>query len=232
MLEIEGVGVRFGGVSALGAVSVRVGAGEAVGVLGVNGAGKTTLLRAIIGRVPVVTGTIRFEGESIAGVPTGRLVDRGLSLCPEGRMLFAGMSVEDNLLLGAHRATQREARLRLGRLYGRLPWLGERRRGLAGALSGGQQQMVAIGRALMASPRLLLLDEPSSGLSPIAIAEVRGVLASVRDAGTALLLVEQNVQLASAMTERGYLLARGAIEAEGATDALARDPRLTEAYLG
>ncbi len=232
MLEVDAIGVRFGGVTALRSVSLHVGQGEAVGVLGVNGAGKTTLLRAIIGRVTLASGAMRFEGESIAGAPTGRLIDRGLSLCPEGRMLFAGMSVEDNLLLGAHRVPPREARARLSRLYERLPWLGQRRRGIAGALSGGQQQMVAIGRSLMASPRLLLLDEPSSGLSPVAIAEIRGVLEVARETGTALLLVEQNVALASALTARAYLLARGAIGAEGPTALLARDPLLTEAYLG
>ncbi len=232
MLVVETITVRFGGLAALRDVSVVVGPGEAVAVLGVNGAGKTTLLRALIGRVPIASGAMRLDGDPIAGVPTGRLVDRGLALCPEGRMLFGGMSVEDNLLLGANRATPREARRRLAETFARLPWLAERRRSPAGALSGGQQQLVAIGRALMAAPRLLLLDEPSSGLSPVAIAEIRAVLAAVRESGTAILLVEQNVPLAAAMTERGYLLARGSIEAEGRTEELARDHRLTEAYLG
>jgi branched-chain amino acid transport system ATP-binding protein len=232
LLEIAGLGVQFGNVPALRGVSLSVAAGEAVAVLGANGAGKTTLLRAIMGRVPIAAGTLALDGAAIGGMRTSRLVDRGLSLCPEGRQLFPAMSVEDNLLLGAHRAGRPAARLRLAAIYDRFPWLGERRRVLAGAFSGGEQQIVAIGRALMAAPRLLLLDEPSSGLSPVAIGRVRELLGQVRAGGTAILLVEQNVQLAAAMTGRAYVLNRGVIEAAGETAALVESTALADAYLG
>ncbi len=232
LLDIAGLGVRFGNVPALRDVSLSVGAGEAVSVLGANGAGKTTLLRAIMGRVPLAAGTVALDGATLDGARTSRRVDRGLSLCPEGRQLFPAMSVEDNLLLGAHRAGARTARARLAALYDRFPLLRRRRGAFAGAFSGGEQQLVAIGRALMAAPRLLLLDEPSSGLSPVAIAQVREVLAEVRAGGTAILLVEQNVQLAAAMTGRGYVLNRGVIETAGATAALVDSPALADAYLG
>ncbi len=232
LLDIAGVSVRFGNVPALRGVSLSVDAGEAVAVLGANGAGKTTLLRAIMGRVPIAAGTLALDGAAIGGMRTSRLVDRGLSLCPEGRQLFPAMSVEDNLLLGAHRAGRPAARLRLAAIYDRFPWLGERRRVLAGAFSGGEQQIVAIGRALMAAPRLLLLDEPSSGLSPVAIGRVRELLGQVRAGGTAILLVEQNVQLAAAMTGRAYVLNRGVIEAAGETAALVESTALADAYLG
>ena len=232
LLDIAGVSVRFGNVPALRGVSLSVDAGEAVAVLGANGAGKTTLLRAIMGRVPVESGTLTLDGEAIGGMRTSGLVDRGLSLCPEGRQLFPAMSVEDNLLLGANRAVIRVARARLATIYDRFPWLRERRGVLAGAFSGGEQQIVAIGRALMAAPRLLLLDEPSSGLSPVAIGRVRELLGQVRETGTAILLVEQNVQLAAAMTGRGYVLNRGAIAASGDTAALVESEALADAYLG
>ena len=232
LLEITGLEVRFGNVPALRDVSLQVGAGEAVSVLGANGAGKTTLLRAIMGRIPGISGTLALDGAPIGGLRTSRLVDLGLSLCPEGRQLFPGMSVEDNLLLGAHRAGNRTARTRLAEIYEQFGWLRERRGAFAGAFSGGEQQIVAIGRALMAAPKLLLLDEPSSGLSPVAIVLVRDLLAAVRAGGTAILLVEQNVQLATAMTRRGYVLNRGVIEAEGETAALVESPALADAYLG
>ncbi len=232
LLDIAGVSVRFGNVPALRGVSLSVDAGEAVAVLGANGAGKTTLLRAIMGRVPIDTGTLTLDGAAIGGMRTSGLVDRGLSLCPEGRQLFPAMSVEDNLLLGANRAAIRVARARLATIYERFPWLRERRRVLAGAFSGGEQQIVAIGRALMAAPRLLLLDEPSSGLSPVAIGRVRELLGQVRETGTAILLVEQNVQLAAVMTGRGYVLNRGTIAASGETAALVDSEALADAYLG
>lgn len=232
LLEIAGLGVRFGNVPALRDVSLSVGAGEAVSVLGANGAGKTTLLRAIMGRVRAEAGSLALDGVPIGGLRTSRLVDLGLSLCPEGRQLFPAMSVEDNLLLGAHRAGARVAGARLAELYDRFPLLRQRRGAFAGAFSGGEQQIVAIGRALMAAPRLLLLDEPSSGLSPVAIAQVRDLLMQVRATGTAILLVEQNVQLAAAMTGRGYVLSRGVIATAGETAVLVESPALADAYLG
>ena len=232
LLEIAGLAVRFGNVPALRDVSLSMEAGEAVAVLGANGAGKTTLLRAIMARVPIAAGTLALDGVQVRGARTSRLVDLGLSLCPEGRQLFPAMSVEDNLLLGAHRAGARAARRRLTATYDQFSWLRERRSVMAGAFSGGEQQIVAIGRALMAAPRLLLLDEPSSGLSPVAVQRVREVLGQVRAAGTAILLVEQNVLLAAAMTGRGYVLNRGIIEAAGETAVLVQSAALADAYLG
>lgn len=232
LLEITDLNVVFGGAAALRDLSLSVEQGESVAVLGANGAGKSTLLKALMGRAPVHSGRIRFNGEDITGLPTDKLVERGLSLCPEGRQLFPAMSVEDNLLLGAFLAPTREAHRRLASVYERFAWLSERRGELAGAFSGGEQQMIAIGRSLMAAPRLLLMDEPSSGLSPVAIAGVRDILQQVRGEGTVILLVEQNVQLAVDMSERCYVLSRGTIDAEGPTAELVHDPSLADAYLG
>jgi len=232
LLEVSGLSVAFGGVAALRGVSMHLEDGEAVAVLGANGAGKSTLLRAIMGRAPVTEGAVRFNGEDVTRVPTDGLVARGVSLCPEGRQLFPAMSVEDNLLLGAYLARGREARGRLHSIYERFPWLRERRGELAGAFSGGEQQMIAIGRALMAAPRLLLMDEPSSGLSPVAISGIRDILRQVRETGTVILLVEQNVQLAVDMSKRCYVLNRGSIEGEGPTSELVQDPALADAYIG
>jgi branched-chain amino acid transport system ATP-binding protein len=231
-LHITGLGVAFDGVAALRDVSLTVDAHEAVTVLGANGAGKTTLLRAIMGRVKLNAGTIMLDGEPIHDLRTSARVERGLSLCPEGRQIFASMTVEDNLLLGAYRVGGREAARRLAATYEQFAWLRERRTAFAGSFSGGEQQLVAIGRALMAAPRLLLMDEPSSGLSPVAIATIRTILHDVAAAGTAILLVEQNVKLAVDLTQRCYVLNRGVIEAAGPTAELAQDPALADTYLG
>ena len=209
LLEVTDLAVSFGGAFALHGVSLQVGQGELVSVLGANGAGKSTLLRALMGRAPCVRGAVRWEGRDVANAPTDALVAHGLALCPEGRQLFPAMSVEDNLLLGAYLAPGREVRRQLHDVYGRFPLLRQRRRDLAGGFSGGEQQLIAIGRALMSQPRLLLMDEPSSGLSPIAIAQVRDLLLQVRDAGMAILLVEQNVRLAIEVSQRCYVLNRG-----------------------
>jgi branched-chain amino acid transport system ATP-binding protein len=232
LLEVTDLAVSFGGAFALHGVSLQVEQGESVSVLGANGAGKSTLLRALMGRVPCVRGAVRWEGKDVANAPTDALVAHGLALCPEGRQLFPAMSVEDNLLLGAYLAPGREVRRRLDDVYGRFPLLRQRRRDLAGGFSGGEQQLIAIGRALMSQPRLLLMDEPSSGLSPIAIGQVRDLLLQVRDAGMAILLVEQNVRLAIEMSQRCYVLNRGLIEAAGETAELVKDPVLADAYLG
>ena len=233
MLEIAGLAVSFGAAPALRDVALRVAPGEAVSVLGANGAGKTTLLRAIMRRLPLDTGTIRIAGEESGRLTTAQVVRRGVALCPEGRQLFQAMTVEDNLLLGAYGSPSRIARTRLETVLGRVPWLRARRRQLAGSFSGGEQQMVAICRSLMAAPRLLLFDEPSSGLSPVAIAQIREMLQAVRrEDGTTMLLVEQNVALATALTTRCTVLNRGTVAFEGATASLAEAGDLAEAYLG
>ena len=232
VLEVENISVAFGGVPALRRVSLAVGDHESVAVLGANGAGKTTLLRAVMGRVPLAGGRIILDGVPIEALRTSARVARGLSLCPEGRQVFASMSVQDNLLLGAYLAPRAEAGRRLDAIYRHLPLLRARRHELAGGFSGGEQQLVAVGRALMARPRVLLMDEPSSGLSPVAIATIRTILREIAASGTAILLVEQNVQLAVALTDRSYVLNRGAVEAAGATADLAQDPALADTYLG
>lgn len=231
-LEVENLSVAFDGVPALHDVSLEVGESEAIAVLGANGAGKSTLLRALMGRAPATGGRIVLNGERVDQLRTSARVARGLSLCPEGRQLFPSMTVQDNLLLGAHLTSGAEASRRLSRVFDQLPLLKARRQEVAGSFSGGEQQLVAIGRALMAAPRLLLMDEPSSGLSPVAIATIREILGGVAAAGTAVLLVEQNVQLAVAVTNRCYVLNRGVIEAGGATADLAQDPALADTYLG
>ena len=232
MLEVEGLAVMFGAALALRGVSLRVEAGEAVSVLGANGAGKTTLLRAIMRRVPATATTLRVGGADLRGATTEQVVRHGVALCPEGRQLFPAMTGEDNLLLGAYGTPARQARRRLEAVLDQVSWLRARRRQMAGGFSGGEQQMVAICRSLMAAPRLLLLDEPSSGLSPVAIGQVRDMLVAVREQGMTLLLVEQNVKLATELTARCYLLNRGVSSSEGATADLVEDPGLTDAYLG
>jgi branched-chain amino acid transport system ATP-binding protein len=230
-LELDNVSVAFSGVPALFDVSMSIDPGEAVSVLGANGAGKTTLLRTVMGRVVPTAGTIRLDGVDITRLSTRARVDRGIALCPENRLLFGSMSVQDNLLLGAYRAPPRQAAQRLDMMYQRFAWLRERRFAMAGGFSGGEQQLVAIGRTLMAAPRVLLLDEPSSGLSPVAIATIRAVLSDVAASGATLVLVEQNVALAIELTQRCYVLNRGTIEARGDTRALAQDPALADTYM-
>lgn len=230
-LELDRIRVAFNGVPALGGVSMHIEAGEAVSILGANGAGKSTLLRTIMGRVKPTSGTIRFDGIDITSLTTRARVDRGIALCPENRLLFGSMSVQDNLLLGAYRAASREATQRLEAIYTRFAWLRDRRFAMAGGFSGGEQQLVAIGRTLMAAPRLLLLDEPSSGLSPVAIATIRTILTDIAASGATILLVEQNVALAIALTQRCTVLNRGMIETTGDTAALAQDPALADTYM-
>jgi len=232
LLDVENLQVSFGGATALRGITLSVERGETVSILGANGAGKSTLLRTIMGRVRCTAGTVRWKGVDITNASTPELVQRGLALCPEGRQLFQAMSVEDNLLLGAYLASSREARERMEDVYQRFPLLCRRRRELAGGFSGGEQQMIAIGRSLMSKPRLLLMDEPSSGLSPIAIGHVRDILLQVRETGMAILIVEQNVRLATEMSRRCYVLNRGLIDAEGPTDKLVQDPALADAFIG
>jgi branched-chain amino acid transport system ATP-binding protein len=233
MLEIEHLEVAHGDAVAVWNVSLSVGARELVTVVGPNGAGKTTLIDAIAGLLPIRSGTIRLDGHDLASVPAHELCRRGIALVPEGRRLFPVMTVEENLEIGCYAAPARIHRRRsLERVYATFPILSQRRRQLAGSLSGGQQQMVAIGRALMAMPRLLLLDEPSLGLAPQIVDQVFEVVAGIHADGVAVLLVEQNVVQAFAIAARAYVLEQGRIVAEGAPAMLAQDARIREAYLG
>jgi len=233
MLEIEHLEVAHGDAVAVWDVSLKVRPRELVTVVGPNGAGKTTLIDAIAGLLPIRAGTVRLDGSDLAPVPAHEVCRHGIALVPEGRRLFPAMTVEENLEIGCYARPARKLRSQsLERVYATFPILRERRRQLAGSLSGGQQQMVAIGRALMACPRLLLLDEPSLGLAPQIVDQVFEVVAGIHAEGVAVLLVEQNIVQAFAIAARGYVLEQGRIVAEGTPAALARDARIREAYLG
>ncbi|MBB6307161.1 ABC transporter ATP-binding protein [Xanthobacter tagetidis] len=233
MLEIDRVCCAYGRVEVLHSVCLTVEQGEIVTLLGANGAGKTTLLRAISGICPLTGGEIRFEGERLDLVPPHRRVERGIAQVPEGRQIFTALSVEDNLRLGAWRRSDGAAIARdLARVFALFPVLAERRASVAGGLSGGQQQMLAIGRALMGSPRLLLLDEPSMGLAPLLIDQVMATIVELKRSGLTILLVEQNVSAALSIADRGYVLETGSIEIAGRASDLLTDPEVASSYLG
>ncbi|HJV60086.1 MAG TPA: ABC transporter ATP-binding protein [Albitalea sp.] len=229
MLEVDRVASRYGRIPALDGVSLRVGAGELVALVGANGAGKTTLLRAISGVQPICGGAVSFDGRDLKDVHAQRRVQRGIVQVPEGRHVFAPLSVEDNLRLGAF---ARGARDGLARIFALFPALQAKRREPAGNLSGGQQQMLAIGRALMAEPRLLLLDEPSMGLAPRLVAEIFSRIAALKALGTTILLVDQNARAALGIADRGYVMETGRIVLSGSAGELLHDPQVQQAYLG
>ncbi|MFL6566573.1 MAG: ABC transporter ATP-binding protein [Burkholderiales bacterium] len=231
MLEVSGLEARYGRIPALRGIDLRVHAGELVALVGANGAGKSTLLRALSGVQPSA-GRIFFDGREIEKTTAERRVALGLVHAPEGRQVFGPLSVEDNLRLGAYRRGRRGRARSLERVYALFPALAERRRHAAGTLSGGQQQMLALGRALMAEPRLLLLDEPSMGLAPRLVAEIFGCVRALRAADTAVLLVEQNARAALAIADRAYVLETGRIVLAGTGQALAADAGVRAAYLG
>jgi branched-chain amino acid transport system ATP-binding protein len=233
MLEVERLQVAYGDAIAIWDVSLAVGEGELVSVVGPNGSGKTTLINTIAGLLPVRSGALRFLGEDLTRVAPHEVSSRGIAIVPEGRRLFGGMTVEENLEIGGYTPAARAARgARLERVYQLFPVLRTRRRQVAGTLSGGQQQMVAIGRALMAGPRLLLLDEPSLGLAPAIVDQVFEVIEALHRDGTAVLLVEQNVPRALAVAARAYVLAEGRIVSAGTPAALLAEPHIRSAYLG
>ncbi|MFN0298813.1 MAG: ABC transporter ATP-binding protein [Burkholderiales bacterium] len=231
LLEASGVSARYGDRFVLHGISIEVRAGEIVAILGANGAGKTTLINAIIGIGPVVTGTLKFASVTLAGVSTADRARAGLGLVPEGRRVFPAMTVLDNLLV-ASRANHVATLGRLDDVYALFPDLAEKRHALGWQLSGGQQQMLAIGRALMTAPRLLLLDEPSLGLSPILATEVMGKIDALRRLGVAVLMAEQNVARALAIADRGYVLELGRVVASGSASMLRGDERVRQAFLG
>ena len=231
MLKIEDVVSRYGRIEALHGVSLEVADGEIVTLIGNNGAGKTTLMRVISGVQPKARGRIQFDGEDIDGLAAHMRVARGIAQVPEARQVFAPLTVEDNLRLGAYRRRAKGDDA-LGRIYELFPVLKERRSSAAGNLSGGQQQMLAMGRALMSDPRLLLLDEPSMGLAPVLVDQILDAVVSLRKSGVTILLVEQNVTAALAIADRAYVIETGRIVLSGASADLASDPRVREAYLG
>ncbi|MFT4096929.1 MAG: ABC transporter ATP-binding protein [Rhodoblastus sp.] len=232
LLSLENVSVSYGRIEAVRDVSVAIAPGQIVTIIGPNGAGKTTLMQAAMGLLPS-RGTMRFDGADLAGVDVETRVERGMCLVPERRELFHDMSVLDNLTLGAfaRRASADIAR-DLDNVFDRFPRLRERRRQLAGTLSGGERQMLALGRALMAKPRLLLLDEPSLGLAPLIVREIFHTIASLRSLGISILLVEQNARAALETADYGYVLETGQLTQQGKASDLIGDPKLIAAYLG
>jgi branched-chain amino acid transport system ATP-binding protein len=232
-LVVENLAVRYGGVSAVRSVSFTVGPGQSVGLIGANGAGKTSTLRALMGLVPRAGGAVRFGSHDLSRVPARNMVRLGIGYVPEGRRVFAGLTVEKNLLLGAYaRRWDAATRETLGEVYELFPVLAEMRGRLAGALSGGQQQMLAIGRALMARPVLLLLDEPSMGLSPKLVEVIGSTLQRLRADGLSLLLVEQNAMLTFEATSYCLVLENGEIALSGPSAELRANPRIRRLYLG
>jgi branched-chain amino acid transport system ATP-binding protein len=232
MLEIRDLVAGYGATRVLRGVSLQVGAGEVVAVLGANGVGKTTLNRAISGLIPIMGGKIAFEGASIEGMSPVNVVERGLIHVPEGRKIFPNMSVRENLELGSYRRAKARRGDSLGRVFGLFPRLQERSRQSAGTLSGGEQQMLAIGRGLMAEPRLLILDEPSLGLSPRLVEDLFALIGRIAADGLAVMLVEQNVVQTLDLAQRAYVLENGVVAMSGEAAALARNPELQKAYLG
>ena len=233
MLTLENISVSYGAIRALKGVSMHVGQGEVVTLIGANGAGKTTTLRTITGLLSPTEGRIVFEGQDISGKPTHQLVARGISMSPEGRGVFANLTVRENLQMGAYlKKNKAEIAEDLERGFRMFPRLKERESQKAGTLSGGEQQMLAMARALMSRPRLLLLDEPSLGLAPLVVHTIFEAIDEIRGEGTTILLVEQNAHAALKHSDRAYVLETGHIVMEGPSKELAADPRIKEAYLG
>jgi len=234
LLSIERLSIFYGGIQALHDVSIHLEQGEIVSVLGANGAGKSTLLQAVSGLVPIGSGSVSFRGEGLNRVPPYEIVRKGISLSPEGRRVFPTLTVEENLNLGAYtrKRLRDEVHTAKDRVFSLFPILSERRRQLSGTLSGGEQQMLAIGRALMSSPRVLLLDEPSLGLAPILVKQIFDIVSEINGQGTSILLVEQNAHKALNIASRGYVLENGRLAASGSTASLRSDEKIQEAYLG
>jgi branched-chain amino acid transport system ATP-binding protein len=233
MLQVEGLRVAYGGIQAVKGVDFEVRQGELVSLIGANGAGKTTTLKAVTGIQPVAGGDIKFLGRSIRGQGAWDLVKQGLVMVPEGRGTFTRMTITENLLMGAHVRRDDEIEADIDYVFGEFPRLKERAAQLAGTMSGGEQQMLAMGRALMARPMVLLLDEPSMGLSPIMVDKIFEVIQKIhQDTGTTGLLVEQNASRALGIADRGYVMESGEISMSGQADALLNDPKVRAAYLG
>ena len=233
MLEVRGLKVSYGGINAVKGIDFEVAAGELVTLIGANGAGKTTTLKALAGLVKPAAGAILYNGEDITARPAYELVRQGLALVPEGRGVFGRLTVDENLAMGAYsRRDSARVTADFDRVYGLLPRLAERRRQFAGTLSGGEQQMLAIGRAMMSRPRLLLLDEPSMGLAPMMVQKIFEAICAIATDGATLLLVEQNARLALETCHRGYVMESGLITAADSAARLLADPRVRQAYLG
>lgn len=233
MLEIKNLQVYYGVIQAIKDVSFEVNEGEVIALIGANGAGKTTILQTVTGLITAKNGSVFYQGTDIQKIPAHKIVSLGIAHVPEGRRVFSQLSVYDNLLMGAFtRKDQEEIAASLENVYKRFPRLKERRGQLAGTLSGGEQQMLAMGRALMSHPKIILMDEPSMGLSPILVEEIFDIIKSISKSGTTVLLVEQNAKKALAIADRAYVLETGKIVLEGKADLLMNDESVKKAYLG
>ena len=232
LLEIKGLEVRYGGIRAVKGIDLAVGEGELVCLIGANGAGKTSTLKAICGLLPVASGTVSYAGKAITGEPSFRLVREGLVLVPEGRGIFPKLTVNENLTMGAYLHNDAQVEQDRARVFDLFPRLKERAAQTGGTLSGGEQQMLAIGRALMTRPRLLLLDEPGMGLAPLIVQRIFETIQTVAQSGVTILLVEQNARLALSITQRAYVMESGLITLSGASSDLLKDEKVRMAYLG
>jgi len=233
LLDLRGLEVAYGGIRAVRGIDLHVDAGELVCLIGANGAGKSTTLRAICGLVPLAGGDVHYDGQSVNGCKSFELVRRGLVMVPEGRGIFGQLTIEENLAMGAYtRRDVAQVRQDTERVFTLFPRLAERRKQAAGTLSGGEQQMVAMGRAMIARPKLLLLDEPSMGLAPLMVEKVFEVVRTIANEGVTILLIEQNAKLALEHSHRGYVMESGELTLSGPSDQLLTDPKVRAAYLG
>jgi branched-chain amino acid transport system ATP-binding protein len=233
LLDVRGLQVAYGGIQAVKGIDVQVAPGELVCLIGANGAGKTTTLKGICGLLPTKAGSIRYDGVDITGRPAFEIVRRGLAMVPEGRGVFGALTIEENLAMGAYARTDRDGiRTDVDRVFELFPRLKERRRQTAGTLSGGEQQMLAMARAIMSRPKLLLLDEPSMGLAPLMVQKVFETVLAISREGVTLFLIEQNAKLALEVSHRGYVMESGEITIAGPSASLLHDPRVRAAYLG
>ena len=232
MLKVDDINVYYGSIHAIKGVSFEVNEGEIVTLIGANGAGKSTTLNTVSGLLKPKTGSVEFQSESILGVPAHKIVNKGMALCPEGRRVFLQLSVQENLEMGAYTRPSSEVADSIADIYDRFPRLKERYKQTAGTLSGGEQQMLAMGRALMSKPKLLMLDEPSMGLAPILVEQIFDIIKELNKAGTTILLVEQNAQMALSIADRGYVLETGRVVSTGTGAELLNDDAVRKAYLG
>ncbi|WP_026581741.1 ABC transporter ATP-binding protein [Bacillus sp. J33] len=232
MLKVNGISAYYGQIQVLKNIALEVEEGSIVTILGANGAGKTTTMKTISGLLKPKHGSISFQGEDVTGLRPDQLLRKGIALVPEGRQILAGMTVFENLEMGAYHRKDNEIEHDIKRIMERFPILDERQKQLGGTLSGGQQQMLAIARAILSKPKLLLLDEPSMGLAPLIVADIFKIIKEINEAGTTVLLVEQNARQALRISDYGYVLETGKIVAEGNSQELLNDPRIMEAYLG
>ena len=232
MLKVNDINVYYGAIHAIKGVSFEVNGGEVVTLIGATGAGKSTILNTVCGLLRSRTGSVEFLGKNLASLPAHKIVELGMAHVPEGRRVFQQMTVEENLEMGAYTQARSTIAPNLERVYQQFPRLKERRKQVAGTLSGGEQQMLAMGRGLMSSPRLLMLDEPSMGLAPILVEQIFEIIKQLHQAGTTILLVEQNARMALSVADRGYVLETGKIVATGTGDELLHDEAVKKAYLG